>query len=245
MNYINFETVDGKNLFGEPIDSNEETMKRKKNSKKRKKSQKVRVNENTTVKIYDLKEVGELCEETIVSLAINFEDNKKSYVTDFCFGMSFFSVSRSKIKKILLDAVLKASDYCPKTAIAPEQLNVFRAKIMEQFDVDLDGTIIYIRNPQESSKLVTHRFEEGYTYFDLGTGYGVKILKRNKHSVVFSFYEICEDGTIFQGNPKDAHEIGICGDGEVLSDGPIESGLFNVRAEKSIVADNVVWMNAQ
>ena len=88
----------GKNLFGEPIDSNEETMKRRKNSKKRKKSQKVRVNENTTVKIYDLKEVGELCEETIVSLAINFEDNKKSYVTDFCFGMSFFSVSRHMVE---------------------------------------------------------------------------------------------------------------------------------------------------
>lgn len=235
----------GKNLFGEKIDSNDEIMKRRKNFKERKKTQEVRVNENTTVKIYDLKEVGELCEETIVSLAINFEDNKKSYVTDFCFGMSFFSVSRRIIKKILLDAVLKASDYCPKTSDDKGQLNVFRRKVMDQFDVDLDGAIIYIRNPQESSKLVTHRFEDGYTYFDLGTGYGVKILKRNKHSVVFSFYEICEDGTIFQGNPKDAHEIGICGDGEVLSDGPIESGLFNVRAEKSIVADNVVWLNTQ
>ena len=210
---------------------------------KRKEPQVVRINENTTMKITGIKEVGRLCETAIVTLTIKLEDSMEYYDTNFCFGISFWSVSHRIIERILYDAVLKVSDYCPKTSNDIEQLKVFRKKIMEQFDVDLDGDIIYIRNPKESSKRVAHRFEVGYTYLDLGTGYGVKILKRNKHSVVFTYYEICEDGTILQGNPKDSHEIGIWDDGEVLSDGPIEDCLFNVRVENSIVAENVVLMN--
>ena len=92
MKGIKIKTVDGK----------EETMKRRKNFKERKKTQEVRVNKNTTVKIYDFKEVGQLCEETIVSLAINFSDSKKSYVTDFCFGMTFFLFQEVKLKKFFL-----------------------------------------------------------------------------------------------------------------------------------------------
>lgn len=218
-------------------------IKNQNSMSKRNEPQVVRINENTTMKITDIKGHGVYGLETLVTHSLKFEDSKVYYDTDFSFGLSFLSVGNQKIERILYDAVLKVSDYCPKTSNDLEQLKVFRLKIMEQFDVDLDGDIIYIHNPKESSKHVTHRFEEGYSYFDIGTGFGVKILKRNKHSVVFTYYEIREDGTILQGNPKDSHEIGICGDGEVLSDGPIEDCLFNVRVEKSIIAKNVVLMN--
>lgn len=236
------EPIDGKNLFGETIE--EMTMERRKNSRERKKTEELRINENATVKVTKFKDAGSLGERTIVTLGLEFDDSKNCFETDFCFGLTFFSVSRQKIKKLLFDAVLRASEHCPKTANDPEQLMEFRSKILDQFDVDMNGDIIYVRNPKEL-KHATHRFEEGYWYFDIGTGFGVKVLKRNKHSVVFTYYEISEDGTILQGNPEDAHEIGICGDSEILSDGTIESGLFYVRAEQSLVTDKIVGLNVE
>ena len=72
-------------------------IKNQNSMSKRNEPQVVRINENTTMKITDIKDHGVYGLETLVTHSLKFEDSKVYYDTDFSFGLSFLSVGNQKI----------------------------------------------------------------------------------------------------------------------------------------------------